>query len=858
MKRTTFAWMGRRRPRSRRRGASRLFVLGAAFAVSTAGAPARAAVRADTTQSRPDRPADRVAFDIPAGSIAEVVAAFQTATGIAVTLANDLIRDLPSPGVRGTFTPRQALERLLTGTGVGVVFGTGGATLDLRLSEYVTVEGRPAVASPKFTSPLVDTPQTISVIPSRVFNEQGAQNLTDVLRNTPGITFNAGENGFASGTSNFSLRGMDATSSIFVDGARDSGNYFRDVFNVEQVEVVKGPSGENGRGSGGGYVNLTTKVPQLESFQRVTLSYGFDEYGSENRPRTTADLNQRLTDGVALRVNALWQDGGVPGRETAERNNWGVAPSLAIGLGGPTRATLSYQHIDQQDLPDWGVPGALIEGMVAYNAAAGGSEVRDRFYGHTSDYDDVTSDAAVVRVEHDFSRTVGLSNQTRWSDTEREALYAIPTGFTPATGTATTQRQGYRRENTAISNFTNLGISADTGAVRHAVSAGVELSHEGSSANRYPTNGLLGNPGATPIGRPDPNRPLAGLVGLVPVQTAEVTINTVAGYLYDTARFGDHWEVTGGVRVERYDVSLESRTAAGAPQGPDGYSREDTTLNGKIGVVYMPSPAGSIYGSFGSNVLPPASFLSNPDISRDGDNAFPGWSAGQNSAASKVQRLTNIEVGAKWNVLDQRLSASAAAFRTERSNIAMAGTVDGVANTFAGYGQQFIRGVELGAIGNLTREWTLLAGLLVMDSERRHGPEVDAARLAANPGDYGDRVSTSGDQLAFTPRVTGNLWTTYRLPMGLTIGGGLQYMGESYLGRPDDAERIIPNGRAGTLPAYTVVNALATYAINRNLSLRFNADNLTDRFYAVSANWGGSRVTLGPPRSFQVSADVRF
>ncbi len=801
-------------------------------------------------------------FDVAAGPLASALASFETATGITVEVAASVMRDIDSPGVSGAFAPEQALQRILAGTGLAYRF-VGPSTVRIDVPGQtdfvqVTASPTPVVRSPKFTSPLVDAPQTVSVIPGSVFNQQGAQNLTDVLRNTPGITFNAGENGFATPTSNFSLRGFDTSGSVFVDGARDSGNFFRDVFNLEQVEVVKGPSGDNGRGSAGGYVNLSTKSPRAEAFQTLSLGYGFDQYDSANRPRATIDVNRPINDSVAVRFNVLWQDGGLPGRQSVERNSWGVAPSITFGLGGPTQAVIAYQRVEQDGVPDWGVPGALIDGMIGYDAAAGGSANRARFYGHASDYDDVRSDSVLARVEHAFSRNVRLSNQTRWSDTEREALYAIPTGFTPATGLAATQRQAYSRENSTLSNLTTLSATFDTGSLHHTMASGLEISREASNANRYSTNGVLGNPGSVPVDSPDPGRPLTGFVGLVPVQTADISIDTVAAYVYDTVQLSSRWQVTGGLRLERYDVGLESRTAEGQSQGPDGFDRSDTTLSGKAGLVYKPAPNGSIYAAIGVATLPPASFLSNPDISRDGDNAFPGWSSGQNSAISKVQRSTNYEVGTKWDVFDQRFSATASLFRTERRNIAMAGTVDGVANMFAGYGRQVVQGIELGGSGSITPAWTVFGGLLLMDSERRHGPEVDAARLAANPGDYGTRTTTNGDRLAFSSNVTANLWTTYRLPVGLTLGGGLQHVGEAYLGRPDDAERIIPNGNAGVLPAYTVINALASYEVNRRLTLRFNVDNLANRFYAMSANWNGSRVTLGPARAFIVSTDLRF
>lgn len=247
----------------------------------------------------------------------------------------------------------------------------------------VTVQGQQEnglkvdkASSPKQTAALLDTPQTVNVIPETLFRQQNARTLTDVLKNTPGISFNAGENGFASGTNNFSLRGFDTSGSIFVDGARDNGSYTRDVFNVEQVEVFKGPAADNGRGGAGGYVNQVTKTPTLESFIAGGASFGFDQYDSEPRGRATLDTNQIINDSTALRLNLLVEDSGVAGREHAEKNSWGFAPSLAFGLGTETRAIVAYEHVEMNDRPDWGVSGASVKGMkgdTPYNPALSGS-----------------------------------------------------------------------------------------------------------------------------------------------------------------------------------------------------------------------------------------------------------------------------------------------------------------------------------------------------------------------------------------------------------------------------------------------------------------------------------------------------
>jgi catecholate siderophore receptor len=715
-------------------------------------------------------------------------------------------------------------------------------------------------ASPKATAPLADTPQTIAIIPQEIFHQQGAQNLTEVLRNTPGITFNAGENGFSTGLSNFSMRGFDTSGSIFIDGVRDSGNYNRDVFNLEQVEVVKGPAADNGRGSAGGYVNMVTKTPHLDATQDFTLSVGFDEQDSDERMRATMDINQPFGEHAALRVNALWQDGGVAGRKVAEQGSWGIAPSLAFGLGTENRVVLAFQHVEQDDIPDWGVPAAFIDDMQRHDPTLDAESLRDNFYGLASDFDDVTADSAFVRYEHDFSPTLTLSNQTRWSQTERDAQYTLPTGYDAAARTVTTQRQGYWRENRTLSNLTNLSANFTTGGVQHQLAAGLELSREESRARSFPTETNPGTGAPVSVFNPDPRR--AGRWNITPSQRSEVEIETIAAYVYDTLELSEQWQLNGGLRVERYNVEIDNVSAAGTPQGPDGYDVSKTTVGGKLGVVFKPVQNGSLYAAVGVSSLPPGSFLSNSDISRDGDNAFPGWSAGLNSENAKVQRSINYELGAKWEFFDRQLLTTAALFRTERENVAITGRDPRVTplppTALMGYGEQVIQGIEFGVTGSISPAWQVFGGVVLMDSERKHSALLDEARRLANPADYGTALRTSGDELAFTPEVTANVWTTYRLPIGLTLGGGVRYVGSSWLGRPDDAERIIANGLFGKLPSYVVVDAIVTYDFTESVSVRLNVQNLTDELYAVSTNWPGQRVLLGAPRSFLLSADVRF
>lgn len=702
-------------------------------------------------------------------------------------------------------------------------------------------------ASPKQTAPLLDTPQTINIIPETLYREQAARNLTEVLRNTPGISFNAGENGFSTSSNNFQMRGFDTSGNIFINDARDSGSYTRDIFNIEQVEVVKGAAADNGRGGAGGYINMMTKTPRLENFTSGIVNYGFDQYRSEDRKRSTLDVNQTLSDTIAARLNLMLEDSGIPGREHAEKNGWGIAPSLAFGLGTDTRAIFALDYVKQNDRPDWGVPGATVRYMNRHEPSAGSGD-RDEFYGLDTDYDDTTNYSVLARFEHDFSNSLSISNQTRWSRVSRDARYTVPTGYVPATGMATTQTQFYDRDNYTFSNLANLSARFLTGSIKHNLVSGFEYTREKSESKGYPTL----NGGNTPINEPDYNRP--SLANPSKANDSQVKIDTFALYAYDTAEFNERWQLTGGMRLEHYRVRINSKLSNGTRMAMDGWNNSEVTLGGKLGLVYKPAENGSIYASVGLSHQPPGSYLSNPDISRPDANVFPGFVQGADPVESY-----NYEIGTKWELFNNRLSTNAALFYTEKKDVPIVGRdVGETRDSQKGSGKQVVYGLELSATGSITDNWSLFGGLVLMESERRHSARQDQARRNANPADYGNHSRTDGDDLAFTPEITANLWTTYRFGSGFTIGGGFQHVGSSYLGRPDDANRIIANGLYGKLPSYTIYNLMASYDINPNVGIRLNIDNLTNEEYPASSNWNGTRVAWGAPRVVQLSTDFKF
>jgi catecholate siderophore receptor len=828
MKHRTFEQRpSRRGHRRRRRGTARLFVLGAAFMASTAVGGLAPTAYAQTAPAATLQTALR--FDVGAGPLAEAVRGFEAVTGMTIAYANESIRDLPCPGVSGTFTPQRALEQMLMGTGVTAVYTATGVTLDIRAAEFVAVTGRaPGVESPKYVAPLRDIPQTIAVVPRTVIEAQGATTLSEALRNVPGITLQAGEGGGASNTAGdmFNLRGFNAANSLFVDGVRDDGLISRDVFNIEQVEVFMGPtSSDVGRTTAAGYVNMQTKVPHVGSDYSATVGYGNDA-----QARLTLDANVALPPGQtnswlsrsALRINALWQDGGIAGRDEVSNGVKAVAPTLALGLDTSTRVLLGAQVLRQDNLPDYGIPGAAWpDDLIAPTTVQASQPVnQSNYYGSADyDYDRASQNSYTARVEHDFSRQLTLRNQTRYNKTHREAVITAVqnvAAFNPVTELVTVARQGNERENTIVSNQTSLIDRFSTGSLQHATSLGVEYAYESQFA---PALTGLGTRAPIDIYVPNPEDPV---IGFAPAHTGAFTdgsTNTIAVYAFDTVDLSSRWQASGGLRWEYYDTTFLARDAAGLTT--TDLSASDGLLTGKIGLVYRVNAAGNIYASYGTAITPPGT--ANFTLSAQANN--------QNNPSVEPQKSTNYEVGSKWDFANGRISLNTAVFRTENENVIFTIDATAIPPLYNQDDAQRVSGATVGAMGRVTDRWEILANLGYLDSELQTQNSVN-----------------NGRRLTLTPKLSGTLWTTYRLPVRITIGGGIRYTDEVFINAANTIR----------MPGYHVVDALAEYAVNSHLSLRLNVFNLTDNTYIRSINNNGGRYNPGQPRAAMVTSNVRF
>jgi catecholate siderophore receptor len=778
-------------------------ITGALLASTVISAGAAKQAVAQGTGREPDRsPSQNPAlpprqFDIPAGHLKPALDAFETATGLQLKARVKTLLGFESGGVSGVLTPQEALDHLLSGTGlVGRIVGMHTIILERAhrhhdegtLLEAVSVGGTaslPHTSSPKYTEPLRDVPQTVTIVPEQVIEEQHATSLRDIVRNVPGITINAGEGGATPGD-NFNVRGFSARTDVFVDGVRDVGGYSRDAFNIEQIEVAQGPSSTyTGRGSTGGSINAVTKTPHVRTSRSASLSFG-----TADQQRFTTDINQSLDalhiPGAAVRLNAMWSDGGVPGNDVVKNKGWGVAPSLAIGMGTPTQLNLSYVNTRQNNIPSYG--------LQSFDSVPD-VDTRHFFGLEGIDFERIATNQLTGRLDHDFGAQVHVRNQlTRGhSETNRIVTYT-----NLADGTR--HPKSHITNDDIIANQTNLTASFATGALEHDIATGVEITHEKSLFGHYTIDGTP--PTITDLNDPTPSTGFTPTITVSP-DPREVTSNSVGVYAFETMKVGQHWEVTGGLRWDQY-----------RPHYADTASHTTSTdaVTGRAGIVYKPTEAGSFYAAYGTSFNPSSEGLAY-------------------ASASDIppERNRSYEVGSKWDLFKQRLLATFAVFRTDKVNARTEDPDDPDALTVL-KGKQRVDGAQVGLSGNITNRWSMLAGYTFLE------------------GKYVKSADTSevGDEFANVPKHSANVWTNYQVSRKLDVGAGIQVL-----------DRRLLRSRSGAttwVPGYNTVNAMASYRLNPFVDLQLNLTNLTNETYYDN----GRFWVPAPGRSVVATTSVKF
>jgi catecholate siderophore receptor len=671
----------------------------------------------------------------------------------------------------------------------------------------------------KLAPDLRDVPQSVTVLNKSLLQSQGANSLADALHNVPGITLGGAEGGQIG--NNINLNGFTARTDIYLDGFRDRGQYFRDTFALDSVEVLMGPSSMLfGRGSTGGVINQVTKKPSLKQATEISASVT-----SNGMVRTTADHNQPLDGESALRVAAMAQDGKPTTRDEMKDRDYGVAPSLRMGIGTPTEITLSALIQHNHDMPDYGV------------SPLNGRPVpvdRKTFYGFTDDRTIQDVAAFTAAIEHRISPTTTLRNQTQYNDVRVNAVETASNtvgtvgagGFTAPTPAGisnlplaqlSVRLQSHDRviHDKSLFNQTDVSMRFDAGTIKHNVIAGAELGHDSYVNQGYYRNGTCNGVALNPAGGTsgyiacepllDPSYSTSPVVTRGTGNLATATANTLAAYANDTVELNPQFKLVGGLRHDNYQATVANTITSATVLGRVQQTVHFTSV--RLGGIWQPSDAQSYYVSYSTSFNPSLEQLTN--------------TTGVSVLAPEKNRA--YELGGKWDVLGGKASFNAAAFQITQYN-ARSQQSDG---TYLATGTIRVNGARLGASGELAKGWKIFGGY---------------ARLDATIVD-GIAVGTTGMVPSNTPKQSATIWSTYEFAPHWELGGGATYLSSRYLNNTDTVQ----------VDGYTRLDATLAYR-TKAYDIRLNLFNLADNYYydALIQSDGG-RAVPGTGRSAMLS-----
>ncbi|MGL4543418.1 MAG: TonB-dependent receptor [Polymorphobacter sp.] len=640
---------------------------------------------------------------------------------------------------------------------------------------------------------LVDVPQSISVLTRSQLDDQSLLTLGAALRWVPGVSVGQGEGH----RDQVTIRGNNSTADFFVDGLRDDAQYFRDLYNAERVEVLKGPNAMTfGRGGGGGVVNRVTKVPGHQPLFAVDAVV--DSFGSL---RFSGDINQPLGTSVAVRLNGFYQDAQTF-RDGSDINRFGINPTVLVALGDKASLGLGYEYADDDSSVDRGVP------------SQGGRPIKgyDRTLFGVATVNQSTLEANLLSGWFSYAFTDTLSLRAR-------ALYATyDKGYTNlyaatavAVGGSSVGIDAYRdlADRSNLLSQTDLIWQTGTDRVRHTLLAGIETTNQDSHSQRI--NGFF-----SPVANiTRAVVALAPVLNIPPVyfragpgnRESETTANGFALYGQDQIGIGDHFEILAGLRFDRFTLDFTNLVSAAT------LSRTDEFWSPRLGLVYKPVAQASVYASFSRSYLP-----------QSGDQ-FNSLDA--TTAALAPERFDNYEIGAKWDIRPA-LSLTAALYRLDRTNTRAVGPVAG---TVVLTGAQRSQGLELGLSGAITAQWQASLGYTLQDVEIR-------STTTAAP---------AGRKAALAPRHQAFAWSRYNLSPAFGFGLGVSYQSDSFAS--------VSN--AVVLPAYARVDAALYASIGFGIEAQLNIENLFDSGYFATAH-NDNNITPGGPVAARFTLSKRF
>ncbi len=742
----------------------------------------------------------------------------------------------------------------------------------------------PVAAMP--SSSLQDTPQAVSVVSGETMRQQATSTLGEALRNVPGITIAIGEGGQLAGDQ-FRIRGFDAKDDIYLDGLRDFAAYTRDSFNYEEVQVLKGPSGLMfGRGTTGGAINIVSKTPFLEDRNIVNL-----EGGNGSHFRAMADSNYKLSETSAVRLNLMFTDTGVVDRDLVHSQRWGVAASVALGLGTDTTFTASYIHQGANGRPDYGIPVAVPPTSVYALPASENGVPRSNFLSFHTDKDRNDADLVTAKITHRANDWLTLQNDLRAAAYSRYFQYTTIDrcdttaatnncagtlfGSNPTSTLAGIGGGGpYNQNSWGVQDVFTATANFHLGGLRNTLIVGGDASYQNADRTIYaytlpPTSQYFYALGSHTRARTDIGVSLFNPTHLPPpgynvvfptaanstganagaTNATATTVTNSSGRSTDLAFFAtdrlwldEAWSIIAGVRVDRYNANFTAVTVGTAATGPQTTTAKSpsTLVNPRASLVWEPDGNTTVYFSYGKAAIPIGTSVVG--------STTPITTANQ---ALEPEESETLELGAKYSLFDGALGLTGSLFKILKANATITDPVSGLVQLQSGQKQR-VQGAEFSATGKLiddlsvTASYTYLEPVITFDLSCS-----TTAPIACNPNPF-----TIGKQIFFVPKNAASIWVDYNAKSwleGLTLAGGLVYQSKLFNAITTSGTAPNPTGitRIATIPETIQLDAMAAYDFGGAYRVQFNINNLTDRLnYSQSF---GNRGTPSPGRTFIVS-----
>ncbi|CAI3948018.1 Outer membrane receptor for monomeric catechols (Fiu) [Commensalibacter communis] len=677
---------------------------------------------------------------------------------------------------------------------------------------------------------VMHTPQNINVVPQKILQEQNVKSLEEALKNVPGVTSSVGEGRGGMSGNQFLIRGFPAQNDIYEDGLRDFGVYTRDSFNYESVVVIKGPSSSVfGNGTTGGAINVVTKKPILKDRYDVNFTGGNGDYY-----RGTVDINKKITDSIAARIIGVGNSNNAVGRDYIYSHHWGLAPSIAFGLGKKLSYVVQYVYQQDDRIPDYGVPVVTKPGTSIARPITEYGIRRGNWYGNKMDSDQTQDHQLTGRLKYDVTPDIVIHNDTRYGNYRREFSVTRPqcqaancvrpyfSGRPQDAIISTAGPSPYRQRTWSFQNVLSTVANFHTWGIKHQLIAGVDFSYAsenrayGQFSSPLPNNSLV-NP------TPNINYPISILPGDPKATSGDPVLRKghtrdVGVFIYDQFWMTEQWSIKGGVRYDNWNAKYGTEGGAGM-WGANNMETTNNIVNPTVSLMFNPTENQMYYFTWAMSTTPLGMYLTNSYAPmRD------------NQGGMKPERSRLYELGGKWSLLNQRVGITAALFRLDKSNQIVSDPISGDVTSSGDTVRN--EGIELGISGNVLKNWDVYGGFAAYHSDVKSSQTAGA----------------KGNRVQYVPTQQGNLWTTYKImpdtPYNLTVGGGVTWRGNVWLNNTNNAKA----------PANVSIDAMLSHQFDEHWKVAFNIYNITNRLNYDSLF--GNRVTPSTGRAFLFSLNM--